>query len=123
MGMVGDKFWPGRSFCIIACFAYAFAFGHAFIFFPLPAVMFFGALASAFGNGITVAVIFHYTVMLLYLFAIIIILQFFQVMLPVFNDLFFYQAIHRSIGFYISRVNGLPSSTEHSFVYAKREQF
>src|SRR5215213_11587865 len=98
MRVIRDKFWPRQSFCIVACLTYGFAFGHAFIFLSLPAMMFFGALASAFGNGITVAVIFHYTVMLLYLFAIIIMLQFFQVMLPVFNDLFFYQAIHRSIG-------------------------
>ena len=87
--MVGNKLWAA-FFCIIICFAYGFAFGHALIFFGLPLVMFFCAFASALCDGIIIPVIFHHIFMLLYLVAIIIMLQFIKVMLTIFNDLFFY---------------------------------
>src|SRR5687767_13265368 len=122
MGVVTNKLWPAFC-CITICFADWFSFGHSFIFFALPLVMFFGALASALCNGIAITVIVHDVFMLLYFVTIIIMLQFTQVMLPILNNLFGYQRIHRCIGFYISRINSLPAATKHAFADTKREHF
>ena len=80
MGVIGNKFRTAFLRITIPL-AYGFAFGHAFIFFRLPLVMFFCALTSAPCYCITIPVVFHYVFMLLNVVAVLIVLKFIKGMI------------------------------------------
>ena len=86
-------------------------------------MMALGTVAAALGDGIIIAVILHHIIVLLYVVALCILLQFVQVLLAICNNFFFHQAVHAGIGFYVSTVYGLPPTTEHAFLYAKAQYF